>query len=248
MESPRSNANNQLQIVISDVSNKSQEDPSVQSSESAATAAENYQLVIPAEQEQEQEQEQEREYGCRYCQKKFSNKQALGGHQNAHKVERAMEKNEQDNSIGYLGSTPSYSSYHHSRMNMNMAAPFLTPYRYRPHDFLHRSLYSWPSFPNSHQSGVGIVPYNSRPGPALYSGWGRTPTPSFQYGRPQNMNIRLPNFGAGSSSALRPGPGPGASNHAISPFPGFGIRPPAAPINLRNVPGDESDLDLSLKL
>ncbi|KAL2502442.1 uncharacterized protein Fot_36290 [Forsythia ovata] len=35
----------------------------------------------------------ERVYSCKYCHKKFSNKQALGGHQNAHTIERVIERN-----------------------------------------------------------------------------------------------------------------------------------------------------------
>lgn len=39
---------------------------------------------------------QERVYSCRYCHKKFSSKQAFGGHQNAHKVERLVQRNAQE--------------------------------------------------------------------------------------------------------------------------------------------------------
>ncbi|EYU25634.1 hypothetical protein MIMGU_mgv1a021296mg, partial [Erythranthe guttata] len=51
-------------------------------------------------------QHEEREYSCNYCPKKFSNKQALGGHQNAHKVEKVVAKSAMkghESNYGYAG-------------------------------------------------------------------------------------------------------------------------------------------------
>ncbi|XP_057795071.1 zinc finger protein 7-like [Salvia miltiorrhiza] len=161
--------------------------PSVEQGESSDGAdppAPAYQLALA---------DHDREYGCRYCHKKFSNKQALGGHQNAHKVERAMEKNVQETGgISYYDDDPNPYPYPYPYpARMNAPAPFLGSSRHQ--DFLHRtSLFSWRG------GSGGVVAYNPRPCSAS------APPARPHYMLPgHDGNVRLPNFGPGSSGFFR---------------------------------------------
>ncbi|KAG8372547.1 hypothetical protein BUALT_Bualt12G0077400 [Buddleja alternifolia] len=69
---------------------------------------------------------EEHEYACRYCDKKFSNRQALGGHQNAHRVERVIEKQEQQEHVSNFGYT-SMTSFPFSNY-FNQAPKTLDPF------------------------------------------------------------------------------------------------------------------------
>ncbi|GAU23209.1 hypothetical protein TSUD_172370 [Trifolium subterraneum] len=68
-------------------------------------------------------------YSCNYCKGQYSSLQALGGHQNAHKAERALQK--QQIKQKYEGDNldlgqPSFNPY------LNYPNTSFTPYNYRP--------------------------------------------------------------------------------------------------------------------
>ncbi|KAK4404717.1 Zinc finger protein 2 [Sesamum angolense] len=197
--------------------------------------------------------EQEREYGCKYCHKKFSNKQALGGHQNAHKVERAMEKSAREmheSQFGYMGGNPSYSA-----MNSN---PFLASHN-RSHEFMSRAVGNRPFYPPVHHGSIHIGgAYTARPGmagepyahrPVSGHGWTASVPRTPQFAHPsyvQNyaLNRRFATFGAGSSGGRPP------FSEGPSSFPGTRPRPDRNPVGGGNNQQDDEDpdIDLSLKL
>lgn len=59
-----------------------------------------------------------RSFKCKYCKNKFSTSQALGGHQNAHRQERALEKRDK-----LMSEHAKYMLYPYSAMASTFAVP-----------------------------------------------------------------------------------------------------------------------------
>ncbi|KAE8710936.1 Zinc finger protein 2 [Hibiscus syriacus] len=161
-------------------------------------------------------------FSCNYCQRKFYNAQALGGHQNAHKRERTLAKRGHRITVGGGVAALGYPNTHHGRYYSMASLPlysssFCKPLGVQEHSMIHK-----PSF----------VPCRN--------GWSRRPVART---RPTE-HLSMGSLNLGGNGAARFESGMRTFGPAMEGTGGF-LWDTVKHFNSKN---DELKLDLSLKL